>query len=76
MTAENISADELVMQKIALECPDCGRKHKALRCEEDPPNAVKAWIVCPECWSGGFGTTQYEDAEGREVHWDTADSTS
>ena len=73
-----MSADnrKLVMKKIDLECPKCGLKHSAIRFDDDPPSAVKAWIICPECCGGDFGTTRYEDAKGAEVSWDAADSKS
>lgn len=64
------------MERIDLECPKCGRKHQAIRFDDDPANAAKAWILCPECCGGDFGTTRYEDANGQEVPWDAVDSTS
>jgi DNA-directed RNA polymerase subunit RPC12/RpoP len=54
-----LSSDIKDYPMLPIECPDCGLKHITPRCEDDPAEAVKAIILCPECVNGGFGTTTY-----------------
>lgn len=56
---------------LAIQCPDCKRKHITPRCEEDPNDAVRALILCPDCCADGFGTTTYINAAGAEIEPDT-----
>ncbi len=62
-----LRADEVNHPMISIECPDCKLKHITPRCEDDPAEAVKAYIQCPECIGGGFGSTTYINAEGLEL---------
>lgn len=58
---------------IALKCPRCGKKARAVRDERcDPPTATVAHILCPECVGGDFSSTNYYDANGNEVCGDPA----
>lgn len=56
--------------KIQLRCPECGRKKRVDRDATDPAGAVVAEIPCDRCDNGGgFPTTAYFDAEGRELFY-------
>ncbi|MEO1637770.1 MAG: hypothetical protein AAFU41_00815 [Pseudomonadota bacterium] len=52
---------------LPIECPKCGRTAESARDQMDPPEAVKAIILCPDCVGGDFGTTTYLDASGNEL---------
>lgn len=52
---------------LPIQCPKCGRTANSARDDLDPPSAVRAEILCPDCVGGDFGTTTYFDAEGREL---------
>jgi hypothetical protein len=52
--------------RLRLRCPKCPRKGEAARDETDPPNAVLAYIVCPDCDDGDRHSPEYWDANN---HW-------
>lgn len=52
---------------LPIQCPKCGRTANSARDDLDPPSAVRAEILCPDCVGGDFGTTTYFDAEGGEL---------
>jgi hypothetical protein len=55
------------LEFLPISCPKCGRRANSARYELDPPTAVRAEILCPDCVGGDFGTTTYFDAACREL---------
>lgn len=55
------------LEFLPISCPKCGRKANSARCDLDPPAAVRANILCPDCVGGDFGDTTYFDAAGLEL---------
>lgn len=53
--------------KLRIECPICRRTADSVRDELDPPEAVKALILCPDCVGGDFGETTYLNAAGETL---------
>lgn len=62
---EDVDLPEIA--RLPIECPRCGRTATSARDQMDPPEAVLAMILCPDCFGGDFGTTTYLNEEGREI---------
>lgn len=61
------------MKKITLWCPNCKRTMVADRERHDPPRAVVAEILCPECCDELLAhepTTDYRDKDGKYISFE------
>jgi hypothetical protein len=57
--------------RIHVRCPGCGRKiSNGLRHMWDPPRATLVETECAKCVRGGYGSSTYFDADGKELPWD------
>jgi hypothetical protein len=65
MMCEDVDLPEVTF--LPIECPRCGRTASSARDQMDPPEAVKALILCPDCVGGDFGTTTYLNEKGQEL---------
>ncbi len=60
------------MTTITLTCRGCGGRKEGMNREPyDPPHAVRADLLCPECCDGGEKDpeTFYYDAEDHEIEY-------
>lgn len=55
------------MAKISFRCPKCNRRGEFDRLPEDPPGAMEAVLICPDCDDGDFHEPRYFSASGRSV---------
>lgn len=52
---------------IAFLCPRCHAEADVARIPQDPPEAVVAKCLCPNCDDGEWNPMTYYDAGGRQV---------